>query len=88
MPKTDTPLTDALLLEINEGRIPASISATWHKHDGPIVDLTRRLERERGELIRAITQVLEDDESRPGGWGPDVTCVGILRDVLAKLKEG
>ncbi len=51
---------------------------------------SRMLERDRAEeledlraenkrLRAAIRQVLADAESRPGGWGPDVTCVAILQ---------
>jgi hypothetical protein len=31
---------------------------------------------------QAIRRVLDDAESRPGAWGPDVTCVAILRAAL------
>lgn len=34
-------------------------------------------------LEQAIQTVLADDESQhPGGWGPDVTTVGVLRRAL------
>lgn len=33
-------------------------------------------------LRLAIRQVLDDEESRPGAWGPDVTCVAVLRKAL------
>ncbi len=35
------------------------------------------------KLRAAIETVLRDDESAPGGWGPDVTCQTILREALA-----
>lgn len=38
--------------------------------------------RDRERLRDAIQRVLDDEESRPGGWGPDVTCVSILREAL------
>ena len=28
--------------------------------------------------VSLIRKVLDDEESRPGGWGPDVTCVAYL----------
>lgn len=39
------------------------------------------------QLMAAVEQVLDDSESRPGGWGPDVTCVGILQDALTPMEE-
>jgi len=33
-------------------------------------------------LRSAIERVLADDESQPGGWGPDVTMQGVLRAAL------
>jgi hypothetical protein len=39
----------------------------------------------RINLLRiAILRALGDEESRPGAWGPDVTCVRILREALAE----
>lgn len=42
-----TPRTDALLLEVNEGRVYAD--------SGPVIVLARQLERELGEAWRVIT---------------------------------
>lgn len=39
------------------------------------------------ELVEAIQKVLADEESRPGAWGPDVTCVFILKKALARAAE-
>lgn len=39
------------------------------------------------ELEAAIRRVLEDEESRPGGWGPDVTMVAVLRDALGGARR-
>jgi hypothetical protein len=37
-------------------------------------------------LRKAIERVLADAESQhPGGWGPDVTMVGVLRDALSSI---
>ena len=47
-----TPETDALLLEINEGRI--------YEDDGPVADFARRLERENAALREAL-QLLHDN---------------------------
>jgi hypothetical protein len=44
---SDTPRTDALLLEINEGRV--------YENDSPVADLARQLERE----LRAMTDYAE-----------------------------
>ena len=50
--KTDTPETDSLLLEINEGRVS--------KEDGPTADLCREMERgrnyNRSSLKRALSE--------------------------------
>ena len=35
-------------------------------------------------LQEAVEKVLADEESTLGGWGPDVTCVGILREALER----
>jgi hypothetical protein len=40
------------------------------------------LTQENQRLRNAIETVLRDDESAPGGWGPDVTCQWILREAL------
>lgn len=39
------------------------------------------------EVSALIQKVLDDSESRPGGWGPDVTCVGYLKIARQCLKE-
>ena len=39
----ETPRTDALLLEINEGRV--------HKENGPVADLAKELERELSKSL-------------------------------------
>ena len=59
--KTDrpTPLTDALLLKINEGR--------RYINDGPVDDLARQLERQNAEL-RAILEYLKISTARGGQW--------------------
>lgn len=33
-------------------------------------------------LRLAIRDVIEDEESQPGGWGPDVTCLARLKSAL------
>ncbi len=33
-------------------------------------------------LIGSVIQVLRDEESQEGGWGPDVTMVAVLKDGL------
>lgn len=33
-------------------------------------------------LRAAVQAVLDDEESRPGGWGPDITMVGVLREAM------
>lgn len=34
-------------------------------------------------LRTAVQTVLDDEESQhPGGWGPDVTMVGVLREAM------
>ena len=46
-------------------------------------DREQRLEAKIARLRAAIQAVLDDAESQhPGGWGPDVTTVGILRAAL------
>lgn len=39
------------------------------------------------KLAEAITTVLEDEETGAGGWGPDVTMAGVLRQALASYRE-
>jgi hypothetical protein len=34
------------------------------------------------QLEDGIQEVLNDEESQPGAWGPDVTCVGKLRKLI------
>lgn len=41
-----------------------------------------RLDDRVGALRLAIRDALEDEESRPGGWGPDISMVGVLRRAL------
>lgn len=45
-----TPRTDALLLEINEGRT--------YDQDGPIADLCREFEHDRYELAKSLIELL------------------------------
>jgi hypothetical protein len=33
-------------------------------------------------LREAVQEVLDDEESRPGGWGPDVTMVAVLQEAM------
>lgn len=42
---------------------------------------------ERDRLRVAIRAVLDDAESRPGGWGPDVTALAALRAALGEVTE-
>lgn len=39
------------------------------------------------KLAEAITTVLDDEETGAGGWGPDVTMAGVLRQALASYRE-
>lgn len=34
------------------------------------------------EVLRAAQQLVADEESQPGGWGPDVTMLYPLREAL------
>lgn len=38
-------------------------------------------------LQQAIRHVITDDESRPGGWGPDVTMLQFLKQSLRESEE-
>ena len=61
--------------------ILAALPPGWCGHDGPLGPYYRR---EIARLRAAIQAVLDDAESQhPGGWGPDVTTVGILHAALA-----
>ncbi len=40
------------------------------------------------QLAAAIKRTLADDESQPGGWGPDVTMQGVLKGALAAMGDG
>lgn len=48
------------------------------------IDLARVCNEEVEKLRSAIKTVLADEESREGGWGPDVTMVYVLRAALEK----
>lgn len=52
---SDTPRTDALLLEINEGRV--------YENDGPVANLARELEREIEKLTRARNNARRSEDS-------------------------
>lgn len=40
-------------------------------------------ERERVAILRAaIQEVLDDDETGAGGWGPDITMVAVLKQAM------
>ena len=34
------------------------------------------------KLIESVLKAVQDGESKEGGWGPDVTMVGVLKDGL------
>jgi len=56
--------------------VPRVATADW-------TGSTKRADSEVARLRAAIQAVLDDAESQhPGGWGPDVTTVGILRAAL------
>lgn len=39
------------------------------------------------DVLLTLDQVVNDSESQhPGGWGPDVTTVALLRDCQALLR--
>ena len=47
-------------------------------------DLRSALER----IAAKVTEVIEDSESQhPGGWGPDVTTVAVLREARDDLLD-
>lgn len=52
--------------------------------DALLVSEIARLREALREARQLIGKVLDDSESRPGGWGPDVTCVAYL-DEAAKV---
>lgn len=55
----------------------------------PLIADDERLEAEIARLREAIQTVLDDAESQhPGGWGPDVTMVAVLREALATPEDG
>jgi len=47
-------------------------------------ECTRELRLRTKELEGGVIDVLNDEESRPGGWGPDVTAIGILIKLIEK----
>lgn len=53
---SDTPRTDALLLEINEGRV--------YETDGPTADLCRQLERDMAGLREKVIEYHEVNAKR------------------------
>ena len=62
--------------------VPRVATADW-------TGSTKRADVEVARLRAAIQAVLDDAESQhPGGWGPDVTTVGILRAALAGGPDG
>ena len=79
-----TPLDDLAreLQELREKAEQAKKVGYWYSRVDPGLILDVLDEREK--LRESIRQVLEDEESRPGGWGPDVTCAEILRAALGE----
>lgn len=51
------------------------------------ITIIERQDEVLGKALLHINKVLDDSESRPGGWGPDVTCVGYLRLAKEELEE-
>lgn len=47
------------------------------------LDRAETAESRNNRLREAIETVLADNESQPGGWGPDVTMQAVLRNALA-----
>lgn len=81
--KTDskTPLTEAC----DVAAAKRDYNYRWQNYRDLCCSLELRLlaaESRSAKLELAIQQVLDDEESRPGAWGPDVTCVGILQQAL------
>ena len=92
MPKTETPLTDAVCITPLMGD-----NVTPHKWD-KVQELARRLERERGELVEALKELLQEIDNLEGvEYTRDIepykaesvwTCtIDRARALLAKLKE-
>lgn len=61
----------------------------WDRHEDCRQELNEALARtaalaaENARLRTAIQTVLADGESQhPGGWGPDITMVAVLRKAL------
>lgn len=52
------------------------------------IEIIESQEKEIERAIVHLNKVLEDEESRPGAWGPDVTCVRYIKtakDILEAL---
>ena len=53
------------------------------EHGRRYFDLFEQFKVENTRLRQAIETVLADGESQhPGGWGPDITMVAVLREAL------
>ena len=54
---------------------------------GKIASERDQLKAEIERLRQAIQTTLDDSESQPGGWGPDITMQAVLRKALEDTKE-
>lgn len=52
-----------------------------------LLQLIRTQETALTRALETLERVLADDESQPGGWGPDETMKGILRQSLAEIAK-
>jgi hypothetical protein len=59
----------------------------WDGADADFVEVWRNAAPALLALVKAAVALLEDDESRPGGWGPDITMQEPVRAALAELAE-
>jgi hypothetical protein len=67
---SDTPLTDSLLLEINEGRTYETV--------GPITELARTLERHHAKLRAALQKIALEDPT--AGWAAKIAHEALKED--------
>ena len=74
-----TPETDALLLEINEGRT--------YKDNGPTADLARKLERERDSILAALEYVANESQRNPMESVRDICNEAFVKHKMAMFAK-
>ena len=57
------------------------------KYIPALIAEVERLNRASHKAWSLLKKVLDDEESRPGGWGPDITMLRFISEAQAALDE-